>query len=494
MIHKGGPHLLVDPFFMPKIASHLKRSRHGVFYFRIRVPQYLKEKIGADEIVRSLRTHSPIQAKRLVYDYASHYHRLFDAMKKFNPNDPSTWNFDDGSIRTYDADFQKGVFRSGDAEDHARMMEVMKLYQSIERMRAENPPKPPPIEFTPQAVPITGLKPLLTPPHTKKLEDAITEYTPTIITPKSRKSNETNLNAFLRWKGNVNVHEITGVDIVTYNALLMKTVAPRTADGRIQFIQSLLKYCQKNLYIHEDANLPTKGKFNLTRKQIKKTTKGAELFSIEQLNLIFNPETYLPWCKHKPSRYWMPLIALFTGMRKEEVAQLRHYDILEENGIAYFDVSDSEGRSLKTDNAKRKIPIHSRLLDLGFMDYVRSRRGPLFTDSGGAVSHAFIRYLEEIGVKKKGDLRAMVFHSLRDTFNQRLFDNTSVQELIRLELMGHSSGGRVDNTNKDDYLEKFTVEQKHRAIEGMVLAKTVGGTHYELRDLPIFEGGKGGNP
>jgi len=470
---------------MPKIASHLKRSRHGVYYFRIRVPQCLKEKVGAEEILRSLRTHNPIKARRLIYDYASHYHQLFEAMKKFDPNDMSTWPTDTSKVRPYELNLSQGIMRSSGAEDHARMMEALKAFKSIPKSNPA-PQTPPPMPHPP-SVPIAGLKPLLMPPHTKRLADAITEYTATIITPKSRQTNEAQLNAFLQWKGNVNVHEINGVDIVAYNALLLKTVMPRTADGRIQFIQSLLKYCQKNLYIHEDANLPTKGKFNLTRKQINKTTKGAEAFSIEQLNSIFNPETYLPFCKNRPARYWMPLIGLFTGLRKEEIAQLRNGDIAEEDGIVYFDISDSGGRSLKTDSAKRKVPIHSRLLALGFMDFVRTRRGDLFSETGNAVSHAFIRYLEEIEVKKNGD-RGMVFHSLRDTFNQLMFNNATVQAEIRLEIMGHSTGGGGDNTNKINYLEKFTVEQKHRAVEGLILEKRLGGEYFQLRELPVFLG------
>ena len=47
--------------------------------------------------------------------------------------------------------------------------------------------------------------------------------------------------------------------------------------------------------------------------------------------------------------YWLPLLALYTGARLEELGQLRKKDIKESNGIWYINITDeAEGASLKT--------------------------------------------------------------------------------------------------------------------------------------------------
>ena len=66
---------------------------------------------------------------------------------------------------------------------------------------------------------------------------------------------------------------------------------------------------------------------------------------------------------------WAPIIALWTGMRANEIATLEVEDVrLSELGYAgkpHFRI-----KAGKTDNAKREVPIHPKLIELGFADYV----------------------------------------------------------------------------------------------------------------------------
>lgn len=49
------------------LATHLKVSRHGIFYFRIAIPTHLRPQFGKRELLYSLHTRDPAKAKRLAY-------------------------------------------------------------------------------------------------------------------------------------------------------------------------------------------------------------------------------------------------------------------------------------------------------------------------------------------------------------------------------------------------------------------------------------------
>lgn len=129
-------------------------------------------------------------------------------------------------------------------------------------------------------------------------------------------------------------------------------------------------------------------------------------------------------------------------MRLGEIVQLLKSDIKQENGIWYFDVTGGEGKSLKTASSKRRVPIHSVLLQLGFLDLVKT--GPssdrVFPEikkgADGYASHNFSkwwgRYATHVGVKTE----RTAFHSLRHNFLDALHAAGS-QDYINKVLMGH---------------------------------------------------------
>jgi Domain of unknown function (DUF6538) len=74
--------------------------------------------------------------------------------------------------------------------------------------------------------------------------------------------------------------------------------------------------------------------------------------------------------------FWLPLLALFTGARLEELGQARKEDVKDIDGVPVLEISDrGEGMSVKTESSRRRIRIHQALLDLAFLDYVESLRG-----------------------------------------------------------------------------------------------------------------------
>ena len=178
-------------------------------------------------------------------------------------------------------------------------------------------------------------------------------------------------------------------------------------------------------------------------------------FAEADLSAIFSSPIYAagdrPLGGAGEASYWLPLLALLTGCRLSELAQLRVGDVKQDEGVWHLDVDTSGGRSVKTASSRRKVPLHSTLIALGFLDYrevslndrgvggdlwpdVKSAKG---RDRGASFSQWFGRHLRTVcGVKE----RTKVFHSFRHTF-KRLAKDFGVAEDLHDALTGHVAGG-----------------------------------------------------
>jgi integrase len=112
---------------------------------------------------------------------------------------------------------------------------------------------------------------------------------------------------------------------------------------------------------------------------------GKTPFTADELRKLFHNAYYLERRLGKPFQYWAPLIALYTGARQNEIAQLTLADFHEVDGIKAISINDDgEGKRLKTATAKRHVPLHPVLLDLGlweFVELLRTRKaGRLFPE------------------------------------------------------------------------------------------------------------------
>ena len=79
----------------------------------------------------------------------------------------------------------------------------------------------------------------------------------------------------------------------------------------------------------------------------------------------------------KSYQFWTPIIALFTGMRQNEIAQLHLEDIRQdEEGVWLIDVNDRGDKKVKTKSARRLIPIYPFIVkELKLPDYVEMLKG-----------------------------------------------------------------------------------------------------------------------
>lgn len=179
-----------------------------------------------------------------------------------------------------------------------------------------------------------------------------------------------------------------------------------------------------------------------------------------------------------PERHWMMLIALFTGMRASEIAQLKLDSIRHERAVLVFAIEEE----VKNSGSRRIVPVHSTLIELGLKQRVAELREAgeqrlfpkwfaqgqaLMVSSSRTVNQPyanflprwFIRtYLPEVGVPAEG----RVFHSFRHTLKSALA-RAGVPRSISDEITGHD-----DESSGAGYIHDSAVEAMSAALEKVI--------------------------
>lgn len=128
----------------------------------------------------------------------------------------------------------------------------------------------------------------------------------------------------------------------------------------------------------------------------KKVSEQRNALGIEDLQTLFDEKHFIQ-NDERPSRYWIPIIAAYSGMRMEEIAQLTRSDLQVIEGVLCFNINDDGDKKLKTLNSARIVPVHSELLRLGFKRIFEGREESerLFPDlskTNGKWSHNFSKW------------------------------------------------------------------------------------------------------
>lgn len=135
-----------------------------------------------------------------------------------------------------------------------------------------------------------------------------------------------------------------------------------------------------------------------------------------------------------PSKYWVTLIGMYSGSRIGEISGLSADDIQAIDGIHCMVIRDTKDRSLKTASSTRTIPIHSAILNAGFLGYVDGKKRRLFFDNtDNVVSKWFNRKCKDLFPGRK-----VVFHSLRHTVASEL-QKAGISREVVAAILGHAA-------------------------------------------------------
>ncbi|TSK08800.1 MAG: site-specific integrase [Geobacter sp.] len=182
----------------------------------------------------------------------------------------------------------------------------------------------------------------------------------------------------------------------------------------------------------------------------------------------------------KPSRYWVPLISMFSGMRLGEICQLYEFDFVRKNGVDCIsidtntpgiDIKMPDGsikhiidKRLKTPAARRHVPIHPFLIELGLLKYVESlptktRLFPELSWFRDGYGHSY-KWFGPLNIQFRSDKR-MTFHSLRHTVATLLMEE-GAHSVHRADLLGHERGGNLETDRT------YTHGTKESTLKGLV--------------------------
>ena len=165
----------------------------------------------------------------------------------------------------------------------------------------------------------------------------------------------------------------------------------------------------------------------------------------------------------RDSLYWIPLLCAHHGIRLDEAAQLRGRHIVKVSGILCFDLNSDPNLVLKNYNARRLIPVHQKMFDLGF-DRLLEHLGAdslLFSELsndnknksyGQSVNKRYGRYLKELFEAEIA--KTLTSHCFRHFVATQLGNNPSFKDSWVNELMAHE-GARVteaERYNKQIYI------------------------------------------
>lgn len=301
---------------------------------------------------------------------------------------------------------------------------------------------------------------------------------------------------FLHFPTNLRKHYPDQPLLEAVEAAIKKGIKPmvaKTANPYIRMFNVLMSYAEDEGWLLHPAiqlePLPDQ----------RGSAKNKKLpFTTDHMALIFNAPIYTG-CKNdnrgfaisgpnKPrrARFWIPLVALFTGMRMNEICQLRINDIqkLDDTDVIIIQGDDDdETKRIKTDAGHRFVPIHSELKRLGFMQHVAQRKSAcrgneyLFPELTASVtgylsqnySDHFGRFLQHVGIIPKNrdpqsPLSKWTFHSFRHNFRDALREaDLSKERVIAL-------GGWAPKETEDIY---------GAGLRASTLAKDIEKIHYD---------------
>jgi integrase len=290
---------------------------------------------------------------------------------------------------------------------------------------------------------------------------------------------ESSLNRFLDYVGRkTNIHSIDSDVIRKYKELLLtekggssKIRQSQTIQGKyLGVLRTFFKHAVDNGFIKESpvGGISVKGKRTMPHEQ-------QDPFTDAELKKMFcESKGYREDALDKAWQFWIPILALYTGMRLEEICQLYISDVKTEEGFWGLNIIEDESKpdkSVKTSSGKRFVPLHPFVLEeLGFVRFVDrlpDREGRVFPDLkrtnnryGNYASIWFTAFRKECGIEAPP--RRKTFHSLRHTVSNFLLQRgaypLAVSALLGHALRGETAGRYKGTHNPDKVLEQAVLK------------------------------------
>lgn len=259
-------------------------------------------------------------------------------------------------------------------------------------------------------------------------------------------------------------------EILEQSAKSETFISNKTLNRHVSAMSSLFKWMQRKPAFAFTGDNPFA---NQWRDEASTGATRWLPYKVEELNKLFAG-------KPPHELRWIMLVALFSGMRLNEVCQLRVSDVQKEQGVHYFNVgAEHDGQRVKSEAGFRRVPVHSRLIKAGLLTYTKAlKAGQLWPGlkPGGPdrklswyVTRQFTVYRRKVGVT-----RARVnFHSLRKNFVTALDNADGVSQGDVAALVGHERGFTFDRYSEGKGLPALKAVIERVEYPGLRLDRSV---------------------
>lgn len=269
------------------------------------------------------------------------------------------------------------------------------------------------------------------------------------------------------------------------------TCSNKTKNNYIVFTKKIIQWGYEEGYLKEDCSAVIR-----LFKEDASESNSRDTFSKKEISIIYNDllkakEGTLKGFFPKPYHCWGAFLCLFVGMRPYEIAQLYKSDIYEsidtdtdekmwiiavtsENNNSNADNKIAIDKKEKGRGTRRYVPIPDKLIEIGFLDYVKSclDNDRIFNDLtytpsketyGKAILDWFNgSFAPKIGVRVKGDNKT--FYSLRHTVYTWITTMPHIDNTLRDEIIGHAKQGMAKY-----YFDGYSLSAKREAINSIVI-------------------------
>lgn len=306
------------------------------------------------------------------------------------------------------------------------------------------------------------------------------------VTAKTRDAATAAVRWFYERVGPVAVEQITRRDMLDFKDKLLAdgTSIPNTK-MKLSRISGLLGYALDNDLI------PVNYAKGITILDPQASTRKPKVYSSEALATLFAGPVHAAGARPAQGRgqasYWLPLLALYTGARLEELGQLRPGDVREQT---YLDGDDkpqtawiisitedeADGLHLKNAGSIRVVPVHPALVELGFIKLIQEaaakKQARVFSgltpDKYGNYTAKWSMWFS--GYKKEQGLidPRLKFHSFRHTFKDNA-RHLGMIEGIQRQIMGHSGEAVADEYGSGHSLYRLVEAMKTYRVPGFIL-------------------------
>ncbi|WP_345956383.1 site-specific integrase [Pseudomonas fulva] len=412
---------------MALIAQPFRHPDSGIYYLRRRVPDDLRQIIGKTEIRRSLNTRHHQQAKAAFALAYAESERLFNDARQGLYIEPRKQETIVHPLPTPTLpDFK---------ESSIRLSEALSRYV--------------------QSISLSGRSEYVSRRHAVDYSRAV--------------------NRYIRDMGDKRIASIQPSDIHTFAANLIQpadeNVKPlATSSTRLVLarLSSVMAFTVDSGLLEMNPVTASRIHKRLGSGKPKRRLDDNRGYTWGELVTLFSHTEYqqLRHAQGRPGNavFWIPLIAAYTGARREELAQLYVEDIRQNEGGSWFIriIDDRPDKSVKTDSSRREIPVHPDLIALGLLSLVQDRTPDtrvfpqlvkVSDGFAGIVSKSWRPITQRCGVYQPG---RNPLHAFRHSF-KTLAREHGIPKEVSDWITGHASG-HVGDSYGVNPLSRMTME------------------------------------